>query len=313
MKIVVLDGYAANPGDISWEQIAALGELEVHDYTAPQDTLSRIGDAEIVLTNKVLITREIIENAPNLKYIGVLATGFNIIDQQAARERGIPVCNVPTYATEAVAQFVFALLLEFCHHVGHHNAQVQKMRWTNNRDFCFWDYPLMELQGKTMGLVGLGRIGQATKKLAEAFGMKVLCCRSTPDAPGCVPLETLLRESDIVSLHCPLTEKTRHIINAETIGMMKDGVIIINTGRGPLIDDAALRDALVSGKVYGAAVDVATVEPIPADNPLLGLDNCIITPHIAWATDGARQRLMDTVAENIRAFLAGTPVNVVNP
>ena len=313
MKIVVLDGYAANPGDISWEQIAALGELEVHDYTAPQDTLSRIGDAEIVLTNKVLITREIIENAPNLKYIGVLATGFNIIDQQAARERGIPVCNVPTYATEAVAQFVFALLLELCHHVGHHNAQVQKMRWTNNRDFCFWDYPLMELQGKTMGLVGLGRIGQATKKLAEAFGMKVLCCRSTPDAPGCVPLETLLRESDIVSLHCPLTEKTRHIINAETIGMMKDGVIIINTGRGPLIDDAALRDALVSGKVYGAAVDVATVEPIPADNPLLGLDNCIITPHIAWATDGARQRLMDTVAENIRAFLAGTPVNVVNP
>lgn len=313
MKIVVLDGYAANPGDISWEQIAALGELEVHDYTAPQDTLSRIGDAEIVLTNKVLITREIIENAPNLKYIGVLATGFNIIDLQAAREMGIPVCNVPTYATEAVAQFVFALLLELCHHVGHHNAQVQKMRWTNNRDFCFWDYPLMELQGKTMGLVGLGRIGQATKKLAEAFGMKVLCCRSTPDAPGCVPLETLLRESDIVSLHCPLTEKTRHIINAETIGMMKDGVIIINTGRGPLIDDAALRDALVSGKVYGAAVDVATVEPIPADNPLLGLDNCIITPHIAWATDGARQRLMDTVAENIRAFLAGTPVNVVNP
>ena len=313
MKIVVLDGYAANPGDISWEQIAALGELEVHDYTAPQDTLSRIGDAEIVLTNKVLITREIIENAPNLKYIGVLATGFNIIDLQAARERGIPVCNVPTYATEAVAQFVFALLLELCHHVGHHNAQVQKMRWTNNRDFCFWDYPLMELQGKTMGLVGLGRIGQATKKLAEAFGMKVLCCRSTPDAPGCVPLETLLRESDIVSLHCPLTEKTRHIINAETIGMMKDGVIIINTGRGPLIDDAALRDALISGKVYGAAVDVATVEPLPADNPLLCLDNCIITPHLAWATDGARQRLMDTVAENIRAFLNGTPVNVVNP
>jgi len=313
MKIVVLDGYAANPGDISWEKIASLGELEVHDYTAPEDTLSRIGDAEIVLTNKVLITREIIEKAPNLKYIGVLATGFNIIDLQAAKERGIPVCNVPTYATEAVAQFVFALLLELCHRVGHHNAQVQKMRWTNNRDFCFWDYPLMELQGKTMGLVGLGRIGQATKKLAEAFGMKVLCCRSTPDAPGCVPLETLLRESDIVSLHCPLTDKTRHIINAETIGKMKDGVIIINTGRGPLIDDAALRDALISGKVYGAAVDVATVEPIPADNPLLGLDNCIITPHIAWATGEARQRLMDTVAENIRAFLNGTPVNVVNP
>jgi len=313
MKIVVLDGYAANPGDISWEKIASLGKLEVHDYTAPEDTLSRIGDAEIVLTNKVLITREIIEKAPNLKYIGVLATGFNIIDLQAAKERGIPVCNVPTYATEAVAQFVFALLLELCHRVGHHNAQVQKMRWTNNRDFCFWDYPLMELQGKTMGLVGLGRIGQATKKLAEAFGMKVLCCRSTPDAPGCVPLETLLRESDIVSLHCPLTDKTRHIINAETIGKMKDGVIIINTGRGPLIDDAALRDALISGKVYGAAVDVATVEPIPADNPLLGLDNCIITPHIAWATGEARQRLMDTVAENIRAFLNGTPVNVVNP
>ena len=313
MKIVVLDGYAANPGDISWDALAALGELKVYDHTAPEDTLERIGDAQIVLTNKVLMTREIIEKAPNLKYIGVLATGFNIIDLEAAREKGIPVCNVPTYATEAVAQFVFALLLELCHRVGHHNAQVQQLRWTNNRDFCFWDYPLMELQGKTMGLVGLGRIGQATKKLAEAFGMKVLCCRSTPDAPGCVPLATLLRESDIVSLHCPLTEKTRHIINAETIGMMKDGVMIINTGRGSLIDDAALREALISGKVYGAAVDVATVEPIPADNPLLGLDNCIITPHIAWATGAARQRLMDTVADNVRAFLNGNPVNVVNP
>ena len=313
MKIVVLDGYAANPGDISWDALAALGELKVYDHTAPEDTLERIGDAQIVLTNKVLMTREIIEKARNLKYIGVLATGFNIIDLEAAREKGIPVCNVPTYATEAVAQFVFALLLELCHRVGHHNAQVQQLRWTNNRDFCFWDYPLMELQGKTMGLVGLGRIGQATKKLAEAFGMKVLCCRSTPDAPGCVPLETLLRESDIVSLHCPLTEKTRHIINAETIGMMKDGVMIINTGRGPLIDDAALREALISGKVYGAAVDVATVEPIPADNPLLGLDNCIITPHIAWATGAARQRLMDTVVDNVRAFLNGNPVNVVNP
>ncbi len=313
MKIVVLDGYAANPGDISWDALAALGELTVYDRTPPQDTLARIGDAEIALTNKTVLTREIIENAPNLKYIGVLATGFNIIDLDAAREKGIPVCNVPTYATEAVAQFVFALLLELCHHVGHHSAQVHQLRWTNNRDFCFWDYPLMELQGKTMGLVGLGRIGRATKKLAEAFGMKVLCCRSTPDAPGCVPLETLLRESDVVSLHCPLTDTTRHIINAETIALMKDGALLINTGRGPLIDDAALREALISGKLAGAAVDVATVEPIPADSPLLGLDNCIITPHIAWATGEARQRLMDAVVENVRAFLAGAPINVVNP
>ncbi|MBE5803995.1 MAG: D-2-hydroxyacid dehydrogenase [Clostridiales bacterium] len=313
MKIVVLDGYAANPGDLSWDGLKALGELEVHEYTAPGDTQSRIADADAVLTNKTVLSREIIENAPKLKYIGVLATGFNIVDVEAAREKGIPVCNVPTYATEAVAQFVFALLLELCHHVGHHNAQVQKLRWTNNRDFCFWDYPLMELQGKTMGLVGLGRIGTATKKLAEAFGMKVLCCRSTPDAPGCVPLETLLRESDVVSLHCPLTDRTRHIINAQTISQMKDGVLIINTGRGPLIDDAALREALLSGKVAGAAVDVASVEPIPADNPLLGLDNCIITPHIAWATGEARRRLMDTVTDNLRSFAEGKPVNVVNP
>ena len=312
MKIVILDGYAANPGDLSWDELKNLGELEVHEYTAPQETLSRIGNAEIVLTNKTVLTREIIEAAPNMKYIGVLATGFNIIDLQAATEKGVTVCNVPSYATEAVAQFVFALLLELCHHVGHHNAQVQKLRWTNNRDFCFWDYPLVELQGKTMGLVGLGRIGLATKKLAEAFGMKVLCCRSTPDAPGCVSLETLLRESDVISLHCPLTEKTKHIINAESIGMMKDGVMIINTGRGPLIDEAALREALIGGKVAGAAVDVATVEPIPADSPLLGLDNCIITPHIAWATAEARQRLLDTVINNIRAFLSGQPVNVVN-
>ena len=313
MRIVVLDGYAANPGDLSWDGLKAMGDLEVYEYTTPEDTLKRIVNAEAVLTNKTVLTREIIENAPKLKYIGVLATGFNIVDVEAAREKGIPVCNVPAYATEAVAQYVFALLLELCHHVGHHNAQVQKLRWTNNRDFCFWDYSLIELQGKTMGLVGLGRIGNATRKLAEAFGMKVLCCRSTPDAPGCVPLETLLRESDVISLHCPLTEKTRHIINAQTIAQMKDGVLIINTGRGPLIDDAALREALLSGKVAAAAVDVASVEPIPADNPLLGLDNCIITPHIAWATAEARQRLLDTVTENVRAFQQGAPVNVVNP
>lgn len=312
MKIVVLDGYAANPGDISWAELAALGELTVYDYTAPEETVARIADAQIVLTNKVLITREVMDSAPGMKFIGVLATGFNVVDVDAAREKGIPVCNVPAYSTDAVAQYVFALLLELCHRVGHHNAQVQQGRWTRNRDFCFWDYPLLELQGKTMGLVGLGRIGTATKKLAEAFGMKVLCCRSTPDAPGCVPLETVLRESDVISLHCPLTEKTRHILNAQSISTMKDGVIIINTGRGPLIDDAALREALISGKVYGAAVDVATVEPIPADSPLLGLDNCIITPHIAWATAQARGRLMEIAVGNVRAFLEGKPVNVVN-
>jgi len=312
MNIVVLDGYAANPGDLSWDALEKLGRLTVYDYTAPQSALERMADAEIVLTNKTVITREMMAQLPKLQYIGVLATGFNVVDVEAARERGIPVCNVPSYATEAVAQYVFALLLELCHRVGHHNQQVQEGRWTKNRDFCFWDYPLMELQGKTMGLVGLGRIGNATKKLAEAFGMKVLCCRSTPDAPGCVPLEQLLRESDVISLHCPLTEKTKQIINADTLAMMKDGVIIINTGRGPLIDDAALRAAVLSGKVYGAAVDVASVEPIPADNPLLGLEKVIITPHIAWATAEARQRLMDVVACNVRAFIEGKPVNVVN-
>lgn len=311
MKIVVLDGRVENPGDLSWDALARLGELTVYDYTAPADAARRMADAEAVITNKTVLTRELIEGAKKLRYIGILATGYNVVDIDAAREKGIPVCNVPSYATEAVAQFVFALLLELCHHVGHHNAQVQAGKWTGCPDFSFWDYPLIELQGKTMGLIGYGRIGQATARIARAFGMDVIYA-SGHGRPGAAPLEEVLRRSDVISLHCPLLPETRHIIDAAAIAQMKDGVMIINTGRGPLIDDTALRAALLSGKVSGAAVDVATVEPIPADNPLLGLPNCIITPHIAWAPREARQRLMDTVVENLRAFQAGAPVNVVN-
>jgi len=313
MKIVVLDGYTENPGDLSWTGFEDLGDLTVYDYTSPGEILVHIGNAEVVYTNKTPLTRETLFAAPNLRYVGVLATGYNIVDIQAAKERGILVTNIPTYGTAAVAQFVFALLLEVCHHVGHHNQAVQSGRWASGRDFCFWDYPLMELSGKTMGLIGYGRIGQATAVIAKAFGMRVLACDTSVNAPEIVPMEELLKESDIISLHCPLLPTTQHIINRDTIARMKDGVILINTSRGPLVNEADLRDALKSGKVYAAAVDVVSVEPIRADNPLLGLDNCILTPHIAWAPKESRQRLMDVAVQNLRAFLNGTPQNVVNP
>ena len=252
MKLVILDGYTENPGDLSWDALARLGELTVYDYTAPADAARRMADAEAVITNKTVLTRELIEGAKKLRYIGILATGYNVVDIDAAREKGIPVCNVPSYATEAVAQFVFALLLELCHHVGHHNAQVQAGKWTACPDFSFWDYPLIELQGKTMGLIGYGRIGQATARIARAFGMDVISA-SGHGRPGAAPLEEVLRRSDVISLHCPLLPETRHIIDAAAIAQMKDGVMIINTGRGPLIDDTALRAALLSGKVSGGA------------------------------------------------------------
>jgi len=312
MKIVVLDGYTENPGDLSWEGLEKLGELTVYDKTATDLILDRIGDAEIIYTNKTVLTREIIESALKLKFIGVLATGFNGVDIAAAKELNIPVCNIPTYGTRAVAQFVFALLLEICHHVDHHNGEVQKGRWTNSPHFCFWDYPLMELAGKTMGIIGFGRIGRATADIARAFGMKVLAFDAYYKGPETVPMDVLLKNSDVISLHCPLTDETKNLVNRDTIAQMKDGVILINTSRGPLVNEADLREALLSKKVYAAGVDVVSMEPILMNNPLLGLDNCLITPHIAWAPTESRQRLMDMAVENLKAFLNGTPQNVVN-
>ena len=311
MKIIVLDGFVENPGDLSWEPLAALGELTVYDYTAPAEVIVRIGDAPVILTNKTVITREIMDACPQVKYIGVLATGFNVVDIAAAKEKGIVVTNVPAYSTQAVAQFTMALLLEICHHVGKHNDAVQQGRWSACRDFAFWDYPLIELAGKTIGIVGYGRIGQATAKAAQALGMKVLAYSRHGQGEPFVPLDELYARSDIVSLHCPLTAENAGMINRETIAKMKDGVILINTARGGLVNDADLREALLSGKVYAAAADVVTVEPIRADSPLLGLDNMILTPHIAWACYETRQRLMDIAVDNVRQYLAGTPVNNV--
>lgn len=312
MKIVVLDGYAANPGDLSWAEMEALGELTVYDRTAPEDVAARIADAEMVLTNKTVLTRALMAQSPRLKYVGVLATGYNVVDVAAARELGITVTNIPAYSTDSVAQLVFALLLEICHHAGHHSREIHAGRWSRNPDFCFWDFPLIELAGKTMGIIGYGRIGRRVAEIARCFGMNVVAWTRTPRDPECVSLEELLRVSDVISLHCPLFPETQGLINARTIAQMKDGVILINTSRGPVIQDADLAAALKSGKIYAAGLDVAAVEPIPADNPLLGLENVIFTPHIAWATKEARVRLMDIAVENAKAFLENKPINVVS-
>lgn len=317
-KIVVLDGYTENPGDLSWSGLEALGELKVYDRTPADQIISRIGDAEYVYTNKTPITRETLDACPNIKFIGVLATGYNVIDVNAAKEKGIPVANIPTYGTTAVAQFVFALLLEICHHVGAHSDAVKAGEWTNCPDFCFWNYPLIELAGKTMGIIGYGRIGQNTAKIAVAMGMKVLAYDEFPNKSletediKVVGLDELLANSDVISLHCPLFPSTQGIINKSSIAKMKDGVIIINTSRGPLINEDDLKEALDSGKVYAAAVDVVSSEPIKADNVLLSCKNCIITPHIAWAPKESRQRLMDIAVDNLKQFIAGKPVNIVN-
>ncbi len=311
MKIIVLDGAVENPGDLSWGPLEALGEVTVYDYTAPDQILERIGDAPIILTNKTPITAATMAACPHLRYVGVLATGFNVVDTAEAKKRGIVVANVPTYGTQAVAQFVMAQLLEICHHIGHHNTVVHQGKWTACRDFAFWDYPLMELAGKTIGIVGYGRIGQATAELARAFGMKVLAYSRHGVGDPYVPLDELYARSDIVSLHCPLTKENAGMINKAAIAKMKDGVILINTARGGLIVEADLREALLSGKVYAAASDVVATEPIPADSPLLGVENMLITPHIAWASKEARQRLMDTAVDNVRQFIAGTPTNNV--
>jgi glycerate dehydrogenase len=318
MKIVVLDGYTLNPGDITWKGFEKLGELMVYDRTPEDKILERIGDAEIVYTNKTPLTRETLKKAPAVKFIGVLATGYNIVDTAAAREQGIIVTNIPTYGTTAVAQFAFALLLEICHHVGAHNEEVKKGKWTEGTDFCFWNYPLIELAGKTMGIIGFGRIGQAVARIAQSFGMNILAYDAYQnkalenDTLKYVALDELLAGSDVISLHCPLLDSTQGIINNKTIMKMKDGVMIINTSRGPLIVEEDLADALNRGKVYGAAVDVVSSEPIKAGNPLLTAKNCIITPHIAWAPKESRARLMDIAADNLAAFLKGEPVNVVN-
>ena len=319
MKIVILDGYCENPGDLSWDPIAKFGEIEVYDRTTDtaEAVIERLKDADILVGNKNTITAEIMDACPKLKFIAVQATGYNVIDVQAAKERGIPVSNVPTYGTAAVAQHAMALLLEITNRVGHHDSEVHAGRWQKGPDWCFWDYPLMELEGKTMGIIGFGKIGQQMGRLAKAFGMKVLAAGSRPTDEGraigeYVEMDELFAQSDVISLHCPLFPNTKGIICKENIAKMKDGVIIINSSRGPLIVEEDLAEALHSGKVSAAAMDVVAVEPMRDDNPLQHAPNCIITPHIAWAPKEARQRIMDTTAKNIEAFLSGNPINVVN-
>ncbi|HEY8804086.1 MAG TPA: D-2-hydroxyacid dehydrogenase [Clostridium sp.] len=317
MKIVVLDGFTLNPGDLSWEALEKLGNLTVYDRTKDEDIVNRAYDSKIIFTNKTPLNMETLKRLPKLKYIGVLATGYNVVDVKAAKELGVIVTNIPAYGTTAVAQFVFALLLEICHHVGDHNEAVHEGAWTNCKDFCFWNYPLTELAGKTMGIIGMGRIGKATAIIAQAFGMSILAYNPSKDELlksdtfKYVELDQLFAQADVVNLHCPLFEKTKGIINKKSINKMKDGVIIINTSRGPLIVEQDLADALNSGKVAGAAVDVMSTEPPKMDNPLMSAKNCLITPHIAWAPKESRARLMDIAVDNLVKFINKTPTNVV--
>jgi len=317
MRIVVLDGYTVNPGDLSWQELEELGECAVYDRSSPGEVVRRAADAQVVLVNKVRLDRATIEQLPALEYIGVLATGYDVVDVKAASERGIPVSNVPLYGTESVAQMVFALLLELALHVGHHARTVREGRWSASQDFCYWDFPLVELAGQTMGIVGFGRIGRAVATLAGAFGMGVLfndviLPRRMPEGCRFVELEVLFAQSDVVTLHVPLTPETAGLVNAERLASMKPSAFLINTSRGGVVNEADLADALNSGRIAGAGLDVLSVEPPPADNPLLSARNCIITPHIAWATRAARERLLRTAVANVRAFLAGRPQNVVN-
>ena len=320
MKIVVLDGYTENPGDLSWDGLKALGELKVYDRTPFNDNreiAKRIGDAEVVFTNKTPINKEIIDNCPNLKFISLLSTGYNVVDISYAKTKGIPVSNIPTYGTDSVSQFAIALLLEICHHIGHHNKAVHEGKWEHNPDWCFWDYPLMELAEKTLGIIGFGRIGQRTGAIAKALNMKVLAFDSSPNDTGktiaeYVDLDTLLHQSDVIALHCPLFPETVGLICKKNILKMKDGVIILNNSRGALVVEQDLADALNSGKVAAAALDVVSTEPITGDNPLLKAKNCIITPHMSWAAKESRQRIMDMSVGNLKAYIAGLPTNVVN-
>ncbi len=318
MKIVVLDGHAENPGDLSWEPLAELGALTVYPRTPPELVAERIGDAGIVLVNKTELTEAVFAACPSIRCVGVLATGYNVVDTAAARRRGIDVCNVPAYGTAAVAQFTFALMLELCHHAGEHSRSARSGEWTASRDFCYWNHPQIELAGKTLGIIGFGRIGRNVARIAKAFGMTVLANGSgrrepePEDGVRFVPPDRLLAESDFISLHCPLTDATRGLVGKENIAKMKTGVRIVNTARGALIVESDLAAALESGKVAGAAVDVLSTEPPAAENPLLRAPGCIVTPHIAWAAKESRERLMKIAVGNVRAFLAGKPVNVVN-
>jgi glycerate dehydrogenase len=308
MKISVLDGYCLNPGDLSWDQLRAFGDVEVFDRTPAAQVVERAAGAAIVLTNKTPFPAAVLDQLPDLRYIGVLATGHNVIDTEAAKRKGIVVSNVPTYGTASVAQFVFALLLELCHHVQHHADAVRAGEWTSNPDWCFSKSPLTELEGKTIGIVGYGRIGRQTAHIAEAFGMRVLWWDKPP---GLSSLDDLLSQSDVLSLHVPLTPETNKMVNASTLALMKPTALLINTSRGPLINESDLAEALNSGRIAGAALDVLSMEPPPANNPLLTAKNCLITPHMAWATTEARRRLMTTVIENVAAFMSGQPQNVI--
>ena len=317
MNIVVLDGHTLNPGDLRWDELKSLGSCEIFERTAPDQILARAANAEIILTNKVVLNRETLAVLPKLRYLGVLATGVNVVDAVAARERGIPVTNIPGYSTRSVAQLTFALLLELTHHAGHHAQTVRDGRWTRSVDFCYADFPLLELDGLTLGLIGFGQIGREVAKIAHAFGLRVLVHSRTkpaqlPAGIELVPLEELLSLADIVSLHCPLTPETNHLINTPRLALMKPSAFLLNTSRGPLVDEAALADALNSGRLAGAALDVLSVEPPPTTNPLLTAKNCLITPHLGWATRAARERLLTIAIANIHAFLAGRPQNVLN-
>lgn len=320
MKLVVLDGYTENPDDLSWEGLKEFGELTVYDRTSYVESpliAERISNAEIVITNKTPISRTTIDKCPNIRLIAVLATGYNVVDYNYAAEKGIPVVNVPTYGTASVSQFSIALLLEICHHIGHHDKTVHEGKWAENADWCYWDYPLIELEGKTMGIIGFGRIGQAEGRIAKALGMNVIAYDLYPNESGrviadYVTLDELFANSDVISLHCNLTPENTEMINRNNIAKMKDGVILLNNARGQLVNEADLADALASRKVAAAGLDVVSTEPIKADNPLLSVPNCIITPHISWAPKESRSRIMDSTVENIRAFLAGKPVHVIN-
>ncbi|MDE7320573.1 MAG: D-2-hydroxyacid dehydrogenase [Lachnospiraceae bacterium] len=320
MKIVVLDGYTENPGDLSWAELEKLGELVVYDRVSYEESpviREKISDADVVITNKTPISRETLDACPNIKAIAVLATGYNVIDYEYAKEKGIPVMNVPTYGTQIVGQYAVGLLLEICSHFAHHDQAVKEGRWEHNDDWCFWDYPMIELYGKTAGIIGLGRIGQSTAKILNAMNMKVLAYDAFESDAGrqvaeYVELDTLLAQSDVIILHCPLFPSTEGIINKNNIAKMKDGVILINNSRGQLVVEQDLADALNSGKVYAAGLDVVSTEPIRGDNPLLKAKNCLITPHISWAAQAARQRIMDITVDNVKSFMDGSPANVVN-
>jgi len=318
MKIVVMDGYALNPGDISWDGFKEIADITVYDHTEDDEIIGRVCGAEIILTNKTPITREILTKCPSIKYVGVLATGYNVVDTAAAKEKGVIVTNIPTYGTNAVAQYTFAMILELCHHIGEHNRSVKAGDWQKNKNFCYWNYLTIELYGKTLGIIGYGRIGQQVAKIGVAMGLNVITYEKFPkdeyliQGVKYVTLDELFKNSDFISLNCPLTDENKGMINSENIAKMKDGVFIINTARGPLINEKDLAEALNKGKVKGAAVDVLSVEPPASGNPLIDAKNCIVTPHIAWAARESRARLMNIAVDNVKAFFSGKPQNVVN-